>query len=265
MISLASAATGSPLLTYLQFHLLFVVSPLVGLAITASYPLSDRRYAAPAGITLLVVLAVFYTTPWDNHLIAKGVWRYGEGTVLFRIWQAPIEEYAFFVFQPLLTALWLCRLRTRSDREFGIPLGHHALGLLGGGIVSGVGLLVLSDATYYLGTLLVWAGPVLAIQWGFAWPVLWERRRTLAVGVLVPTVYLWIADRIAIGLGIWTFDEQFMTGLAVLGLPIEEMLFFLLTNVFVVQGLLLFWWVTDRWPQVAARWNQVTARWQTPE
>jgi lycopene cyclase domain-containing protein len=237
-------------LTYLQFHLLFVLPPLVALALTTPFPTPGRRYAAPAGLGLLVAIAVVYTTPWDNHLIATGVWSYGEGTVLARIWHAPVEEYLFFVLQPLVTGLWLCRLPTRAERPFGIDLGYRALGLLGGGLVAGLGLSLFADSTYYLGTLLVWAAPVLAIQWGFGWPVLWDLRRTLAVGVLVPSAYFWVADRIAIELGVWTFDEAFMTGIELLGLPIEELLFFLLTNLFVVQGLLLFWWVTDRWPQV---------------
>jgi lycopene cyclase domain-containing protein len=262
---LAAGGLSLPALTYAEFHLVFILPVLAGLAVLASYPLGGRPYAAPAGIGVLLAVAVLYTTPWDNHLIEVGVWGYAEGSVLFRIWYAPIEEYLFFVLQPLITAFWLCRLPAVTDpdpigdRDFGIPLGHHALGLLGGGLVSGAGWLLV-DQYYYLGTLLLWAGPPLAIQWAFAWPVLWDLRRTLAVGILVPTVYLWIVDRIAIAMGIWFFDPAFMTGIAVLGLPIEEMLFFLLTNVFVVQGLLLFWWVTDRWPAVQARWQGLTDR-----
>lgn len=241
-------------LTYLEFHLLFIIPPLVALLVLAD-PVG-RPYAGPLGVTLLSVVAVVYTTPWDNHLIATGVWAYGEGTVLFRIWHAPIEEYLFFILQPILTSLWLARLPTGSDREFGIAVPQRALGLLGGGLAAALGLFFLSESTYYLGTLLLWASPVLALQWAFGWPVLWERRRTLALGVGVPTVYLCAVDRVAIELGIWTFDKTFMTGLTIFGLPLEEFLFFALTNVFLVQGLLLFWWVTDRWEQVRTVWNR---------
>ena len=42
---------------------------------------------------------------------------------------------------------------------------------------------------------------------------------------------------------------RYTTGLVVpgLGLPVEEALFFLLTNLFVVQGLVLWEWVVRRW------------------
>lgn len=254
---MALNTTLSPLVvgTYLQFHLLFLVPPLCWLAATTRF--AGRRRAGPAGIALLTVIAVVYTTPWDNHLIATGVWSYGEGVVRGRLWHAPVEEYLFFLLQPLLTGLWCSRLPTSSDRSFGIDSSQRALGLLGGGVVAGCGLLLVAPSTYYLGTLLVWASPVLALQWAFGWPVLWELRRTLAVGVLVPSLYLWIVDRIAIELGLWTFDPQFLVGIGVLGLPIEEILFFVLTNTFLVQGLLLFWWVTDRWPAVETMYTRL--------
>ena len=64
------------------------------------------------------------------------------------------------------------------------------------------------------------------------------RAMSLAIGI--PTVYLWIADRIAIGLEIWTISEATSTGVMLFGLPIEEATFFLLTNLLVVSGISLF-------------------------
>jgi hypothetical protein len=55
-----------------------------------------------------------------------------------------------------------------------------------------------------------------------------------------------VIDRIAIGNGIWTISETYTTGLGLLGLPLEEMAFFVVTNCFVVQGLVLLPWVTRR-------------------
>lgn len=55
-------------------------------------------YAAPGRALLLhVVLAVVYTAPWDNYLVATGVWSYNPGLVTgVTLGWVPIEEYTFF-------------------------------------------------------------------------------------------------------------------------------------------------------------------------
>jgi lycopene cyclase domain-containing protein len=82
----------------------------------ADRPLAGCDRDAYIGLVVLITLAVVYTTPWDNHMIEQGVWWYGENHVLFRINYAPIEEYLFFVLQPILTGLWLYSL-PRNDTE----------------------------------------------------------------------------------------------------------------------------------------------------
>jgi lycopene beta-cyclase len=67
-----------------------------------------------------------------------------------------------------------------------------------------------------------------------------ERLRAMSLGILVPTLYLWFADTVAIRLGIWDIAERYTYGPRPLGLPIEEAVFFLVTNILVVQGLVLF-------------------------
>jgi lycopene cyclase domain-containing protein len=57
---------------------------------------------------------------------------------------------------------------------------------------------------------------------------------------VLPTVYLWVADRIAIGLGVWAISDRYTLGFAPLGLPVEEATFFLVTTVISVCGVLLF-------------------------
>ncbi len=54
------------------------------------------------GLVLLPVAAVIWTTPWDNYLVASGVWRYDPS----KVWNVilgyvPLEEYMFFVLQSL--------------------------------------------------------------------------------------------------------------------------------------------------------------------
>jgi len=235
-------------LTYLQFHLVFIVPTLLLLAVVAR-----RRWRSTlltprlgwAGTALLVVVALVYTTPWDNYLITRGVWWYGEGRVVAIVWHAPLEEYLFMALQPVLVALWLALLPASfasTPERVGRPA--RAAGVGAGLTLGAVGVLLLAyEPTFYLGAIVAWAGPVLALQWGFGWPVLWALRRPVALAVLVPSAYLWAADRIAIELGVWVISERYTTGLTLVGLPVEEALFFLVTNLFVVQGLVLFGWV----------------------
>lgn len=85
-----------------------------------------------------------------------------------------------------------------------------------------------------------WALPILALQWVVGLPELWHARRAWILATLIPTIYLSAADRLALGNGIWTIHADRSTGILLGGLPIEEALFFLLTNLMVVQALILF-------------------------
>jgi lycopene cyclase domain-containing protein len=244
-------------LTYLGFHAVFLLPPLVvlGAAVArrrARFEPAEWR-ARWLGFAILAVVAVGYTTPWDNYLIDRGVWWYGEGTVVATIWLAPVEEYLFMLLQPLVVVLWLALLASSSRRpsraaNVTVTRRQRLVGVVAGGVVLAVGAVCLRwTPTYYLGAILAWSGPVLALQWGFGWPYLWATRRTVVLGVGIPTLYFWVADRVAIELGVWVISETYTTGLFLVGLPIEEAAFFLVTNVFVVQGLVLFLWVAERW------------------
>jgi lycopene cyclase domain-containing protein len=240
--------------TYLGFHLLFVLPPLVLVSVFAYVRPAAMWGRVPFfGLGVILVLAVAYTTPWDNLLISYGVWRYGDGVTAGTIFAAPLGEYLFFVFQPALVALWLYNLDIPTDGSLRLSIRSRLVGLAAGLAVSalGIGLLVAGPSTLYLGSILAWAGPILAIQWSFGWPHLIRARRTVAIAIGVPTVYLCAIDWYAITNGLWTVSTAYSTGITLLGLPIEEAVFFLMTNVFIVQGLVLYLWLLDQWPTVA--------------
>ena len=55
-----------------------------------------------------VLIALIWTTPWDNYLVATRVWWYDPALVTgLTLGWVPIEEYTFFVVQTLMAGLWL--------------------------------------------------------------------------------------------------------------------------------------------------------------
>lgn len=231
-------------LSYLAFHLIFTIPPTLLMLATVPRPLGGvggRR--GRVAIPLLCLIAFLYTTPWDNYLVANEVWWYGPDRVLLTIGYVPIEEYAFFILQPILTGLFLYHYLARTtERRPRISAARW----IGGGIwtvISAVGwwmILSGNDSFLYMGLIVGWAGPIIAFKWFYDGPQLWQYRRTMAWTIGIPTVYLWIADAIAINNGIWTISPDYTIGIELVGLPIEEATFFLVTNIMVVQGILLF-------------------------
>jgi lycopene cyclase domain-containing protein len=95
----------------------------------------------------------------------------------------------------------------------------------------------------YLVHLLAWGSPVLLAQL-----LLLVRRyradtprvlRAVVPPALAVTVWLAAADHLAIGAGIWRFGSASNLGIRVGAVPIEEILFFLITNLLVAFGLAL--------------------------
>lgn len=216
-------------------------------------PDSLRGWPVSYVIMAHIVVAVLYTTPWDNYLVATRVWWYDPALVTGLVlgW-VPIEEYTFFVLQTLLVGLWLLVLARRiTDRtDSAVPAQQRvaqvkrirtrsafAVGLLWIGSV----ILLFSGwkPGTYLGLELIWALPPIIFQLAFGADILWSYRRTVFWAIAVPAIYLSATDTIAIGSGTWTIDPAQSTGILIGTLPVEEFIFFLLTTVLVVFGTIL--------------------------
>jgi len=92
----------------------------------------------------------------------------------------------------------------------------------------------------YLALVLVWALPPITLQLAMGADVLWQQRRAVGSALLAATLYLAAADFIAIGSGTWTIDPAQSLGLYIAGtLPVEELIFFLATNMLLVFGITL--------------------------
>ena len=252
-------------MTYLGFLVIFLLIPIGLLIILILWDRNQDReipaalYAWPpaAAIFLHVVIAVLYTTIWDNYLVATQVWWYDPALVTgVTIAYVPIEEYTFFILQPILAGLWLLLLLQRMH----LPAAQtQEPGLAGVSTSRGVwlrfGVVVIATTIWlgsimllasgwqpgiYMGLELVWAIPPIALQLAFGADILWRYRRLVTLTIIPLTLYLSTADAIAINSGIWTINPQKSIDFLLGGiLPIEEFLFFLLTNTLVTFGIIL--------------------------
>lgn len=241
-------------MTYFGFLLQFVCLP-IGLLLLVHWLLRRRRplptallgFSPILAIAIHILLAVIYTTPWDNYLVATRVWWYDPELVTGIVlgW-VPIEEYTFFILQSLFTGLWLLllmRLIPTRDGLFAVssPVRRWAtVTSLLIWIISVVLLVAGPDSTNYLALELSWALLPLTVQLAFGADIIWRHRWLVLWAILFPTIYLSAADSLAISGGTWTIDpaqslQQYLGGI----LPIEELLFFLLTNTMLVFGMTL--------------------------
>lgn len=206
-----------------------------------------NRLTIPA-LVVHVLLALIYTTPWDNYLVATGVWWYDPDLVIgLTLGWVPIEEYTFFVVQTLLSGLWLIMLLRHFSGLSAAPTRTYPRLRLGSAaIVSVIWLasVILLVSGWrpgtYLGLELAWGLIPVITQLAFGADILWNRRRLVAVAIVIPTLYLCLADAVALRAGTWTIDPAQSTGIMLFGvLPLEEFLFFLLTNTLIVFGMVL--------------------------
>ncbi len=239
-------------MSYFGFLAVFLVIPILLLLLAVRYD-AKRGVTLPAAlqswpgrtiILIHVIIAVVYTTPWDNYLVATRVWWYDPNLVTgILIGYVPIEEYTFFILQPILTGLWLLLLMRHLPAAPAPAATGARIRLVS---ATATGAIWLSSAFIlavgwppgtYLGLLLVWALPPLMLQFAFGADILWRHRRAISLSILLTTLYLSAADKLAITSGTWTINPEQSLGIYLLGrLPLEELLFFLMTNTLITIG-----------------------------
>jgi lycopene cyclase domain-containing protein len=241
-------------MTYFGVLITFILPPLLVLLVTVPRDLWRwlfRREGQVDWKPYLVVLAhvamaLIYTTPWDNYLVATGVWWYDPALVTgLRLGYVPIEEYTFFVVQTLLTGFWaLALMRTRFKTP---PQVTPSFSLRLGSTLAVLALWMVSTALWlsgwqpgvYLTLILSWALVPVMLQLAFGADILRANLRLVAWIVLPPTLYLWWVDALAITSGTWTINPAQTTGIMIGSLPLEEMVFFFMTNLIIGLGMTL--------------------------
>lgn len=247
-------------MTYFGVLLRFIGPPLIVLAALALW---DRRRGRrmpawfdtwPPWAVLWghVLIALVWTTPWDNYLVATRVWWYEPDLVTgLTLGWVPIEEYTFFVVQTLMSGLWLLFWMRRLPAPPARFVARPRLRWIATAATALVWALSVAlvwagwarpDAQpeRYLALTLAWFLPPVLIQLGFGADILWHHRRMVLLGFLPPFLYLCLLDYLAIQSGTWTINPLNTLGLDLGGvLPLEEITFFLMTSVVISFGIVL--------------------------
>jgi lycopene beta-cyclase len=242
-------------MTYGAFLLGFLGIPIAILAVLAYLdrrrgrviPASLSHWPFAAAVGLHAVVAVLYTTPWDNYLVATGVWTYDPALVTgITLGWVPIEEYTFFVVQTILAGLWMLFLMRRLRLDGPHPPLSSRWRLFPAVVLAPVWLvsmaILLSRWTLgtYLGLELAWALPPIIIQISFGGDILRRYGHLVLLSILGMTAYLSAADFLAIGSGTWAISPGQSLAILIGGvLPLEEVVFFLLTNTLITFGVVL--------------------------
>ncbi|EXJ85526.1 hypothetical protein A1O1_05890 [Capronia coronata CBS 617.96] len=236
---------------YAQVHVKYTIPPAIVLTIVLA-PLFTRRDIFK--ICFLLVVAVAYTIPWDSYLITTGVWTYPSDVIVGpTVFDIPAEELFFFIIQTYITAclqillsksvVTATYLHNEADGQDPVGRSLKKRKRVGQVILSLCSILPLfmrgGHATgTYMKLILVWAGPVLFMLWTFAYQLLltfsWSKTW---LPIMLPTLYLWVIDTLALRRGTWCIESGTKLGIQVWPhLDIEEAVFFLMTNTLVVCG-----------------------------
>jgi len=250
-------------MSYFNFLLRFLVLPiLIFLAITHWDNKKNRQIIGFRGgrsvwtaIGIHILLAVIYTTPWDNYLVATGVWYYNPNLVTgLVIGYVPIEEYTFFVVETILSGLWWWFLARRVSIAFtpdpspkrGNFTPNKLLAYLSTCLLVFLWLVFtylffFGEAKWtYLSIILFWALPAIFVQLLFGADILWHYRKLVAWAILVPAAYLSLIDINALEETTWSISPNQTTGILFFGiLPLEEVVFFFITNMLITFGMTL--------------------------
>jgi len=242
-------------MTYFGFLLRFVILPILIFLAIALW--DDRRgkqihgfrngRAVWIAIGIHVLLAVAYTTPWDNYLVATGVWYYNPDLVTgIVIGYVPIEEYTFFVVETILSGLWWWFLARRLSPPVNEFKSSKTLVYVSTCVLVSLWLVFTylfffgEEKWTYLGITLFWALPAILPQFLFGADILWHYRRLVFWAIFVPGTYLSLMDIVALSETTWSISKTQTTGILFFGiLPLEEVVFFFITNVLITFGVTL--------------------------
>ncbi|KAK4181350.1 Phytoene synthase/Lycopene cyclase [Triangularia setosa] len=236
---------------YAFVHLKYTI-PLAALLTVIAYPIFHRTHFLQIGS--LIVVSFLATLPWDSYLIRSNIWTYPPDAIIGpRLYGIPIEELFFFVIQTYITSLFYILLSKPLFHPLYLSTQRNPPQWIARAKVIGQGILIAltlygvhqirtGGPGTYLGLILAWAFPFALLTFTVAGRfILTLPLTSTVVPIIVPTIYLWLVDELALGRGTWAIESGTKLGWCLFGvLDIEEATFFLATNILIVFGMAVF-------------------------
>lgn len=232
------------MLTYMQIHLYFTLPPTIILYLLMR-PLISRFDKLK--LMTLCILAVFYTTPWDNYIIYHKAWWYRNDAIIGTIGYVPIEEYLFFIIQTMFTSLWTIScsrwtlnslyLRSTKSLKFQWWTKYMGIAVMVIAILWGWFNAVPDTKVFYLCSILWWTLLVVVLLWYVGSSYIVQSYQQILLSVVFPSLYLCYVDLTALRAKVWHINERTSLEIFIVPeLPIEEAIFFFISNFIVVLG-----------------------------
>jgi len=219
----------------------FLLIPIVLCVAVGSKPLLSNstpevRVKAKQVLIMLVVIALLQAAVWDNYGASLGIWVFDQrnmfldSNVMLGL-PVPGEEYLWILNDTLFSYAFTLRLWT----EFGAGRPPAAVSpvarkvgfiVLISSALIGVAFLAFLPSTYaFLGISLAFFCPFIAWQWAQSSAVFLGYWKVWLASWLVPGLWTYLADCIAVNQGIWVFDyDKFTSGIWIGGLVQPEVL-----------------------------------------
>ena len=240
-------------MNYFDYLLLFIIFPSIVLAVFFAIRVWKSSSLTPIiqfgfSFSILALVAFIYTTPWDNYLVASGIWFYDPSKIIGIVYgYVPLEEYSFFILETLLICLVASLLIQFNyiDLHFSYHSSSSSLKMVVLGLLSSIWILCLFsyllniNSMKYMNLLFLWALPPIILQLIIGWDVLLHNKLKLTKIIFLATLYLSLTDAYAIYSGIWTINATYTIGLIFFVIPVEEILFFLITVILILNGYIL--------------------------
>ena len=234
-------------MSYFRLHL-FVTLPALwfllcppGLMAYASTGI--RRLSILLAIPL-AVLAVSFSAFWDNLIFSKGVFTFVHSEMVGTFMHLPLEEWFWFIDHTFFSTWFLLFILKPEPEQTqkSLPKPLMPIVMAASVCISATGIWMMlqnNEHLLFLGVNLGFMFPVLAIQWWLGLYILIHNWKFWLLGSIIPSAYLLGLDYWALQEGIWFLSPDYITGIKVFDVFLEQIFIYTLPSILVAQSALI--------------------------